>query len=103
MQEALTNVVRHAHADGCRVGIVYGRRELALEITDDGRGLPEDGPAGAGFGLTGMRERAALLNGRFEAGPLPAGASGWRRSCPSNSRSSRSRKPAAVREREEKR
>ncbi|WP_051832745.1 sensor histidine kinase [Streptomyces katrae] len=73
VQEALTNVVRHAHADGCRVGITYGREELAVEITDDGRGVPEAGPAGAGFGITGMRERAALLNGRFRAGPRAAG------------------------------
>ncbi|MCX5147127.1 sensor histidine kinase [Streptomyces sp. NBC_00320] len=73
VQEALTNVVRHAHADGCRVGIAYGHRELALEITDDGRGILQDGAAGAGFGITGMRERTALLNGRFEAGPRAEG------------------------------
>lgn len=73
VQEALTNVVRHAHADGCRVGIAYGHRELALEITDDGRGIMQDGAAGAGFGITGMRERTALLNGRFEAGPRAEG------------------------------
>ncbi|MFE6848545.1 sensor histidine kinase [Streptomyces sp. NPDC057686] len=73
VQEALTNVVRHAHADGCRVDIAYGLRELALEITDDGRGVPEAGPPGAGFGITGMRERTALLGGRFEAGPRAGG------------------------------
>ncbi|MEV0415792.1 sensor histidine kinase [Streptomyces sp. NPDC050448] len=73
VQEALTNVVRHAHADGCRVELAYEPQELALEITDDGRGMPEGDPPGAGFGITGMRERAALLNGRFEAGPRPGG------------------------------
>ncbi|MFD7840398.1 sensor histidine kinase [Streptomyces sp. NPDC059761] len=73
VQEALTNVVRHAHADGCRVEIAYGRDELALEITDDGRGLPEGAAPGPGFGLTGMRERASLLNGRFEAGARDGG------------------------------
>ncbi|WP_078622089.1 histidine kinase [Streptomyces sp. NRRL S-244] len=73
VQEALTNVVRHARADRCRVEIAYGRDELALEVTDDGRGLPEGASPGAGFGLTGMRERTALLNGRFEAGPQPGG------------------------------
>ncbi|MER7462807.1 ATP-binding protein [Streptomyces sp. NPDC097981] len=73
VQEALTNVVRHAQADGCRVEIAYGREELALEITDDGRAAPEGSPAGTGFGITGMRERAALLNGRFGAGPRPGG------------------------------
>ncbi|KPI14753.1 integral membrane sensor signal transduction histidine kinase [Actinobacteria bacterium OV450] len=73
VQEALTNVVRHARAGACRVGIAYGPDELTLEISDDGRGVPEGSPAGAGFGITGMRERATLLNGRFEAGPRPAG------------------------------
>ncbi|WP_329313824.1 sensor histidine kinase [Streptomyces sp. NBC_01278] len=73
VQEALTNVVRHARADACRVGIAYGPGELALEISDDGRGATEDDPAGAGFGITGMRERTAVLNGRFEAGSLPGG------------------------------
>ncbi|WP_406183357.1 sensor histidine kinase [Streptomyces sp. NBC_01006] len=73
VQEALTNVVRHARADGCRVEIAYGRDELALEITDDGRGLPEGAAPGPGFGLTGMRERTALLNGRFEAGARDGG------------------------------
>ncbi|MGW6411521.1 sensor histidine kinase [Streptomyces vinaceus] len=78
VQEALTNVVRHAGAEGCRVEIAYGPEELALEITDDGRGLPEGGTPGAGFGLTGMRERATLLGGRFEAGPRPGPAGGFR-------------------------
>ncbi|MFF4103379.1 sensor histidine kinase [Streptomyces sp. NPDC001903] len=73
VQEALTNVVRHARADGCRVEIAYGRDELTLEITDDGCGTAEGAAPGAGFGLTGMRERTALLNGRFEAGPRPGG------------------------------
>ncbi|WP_078988372.1 sensor histidine kinase [Streptomyces sp. WM6372] len=73
VQEALTNVVRHARADRCRVEIAYGRDQLALEITDDGRGLPEGAAPGAGFGLTGMRERTTLLNGRFEAGPGDGG------------------------------
>ncbi|MEV6577434.1 sensor histidine kinase [Streptomyces sp. NPDC051582] len=73
VQEALTNVVRHAGAGSCRVEIAYGPDELALEITDDGRGIPEGGPPGAGFGLTGMRERATLTGGRFEAGPRPGG------------------------------
>ncbi|MFB6808597.1 sensor histidine kinase [Streptomyces sp. NPDC056387] len=73
VQEALTNVVRHARAGACRVGIAYGPDELTLEISDDGRGVPQGSPAGAGFGITGMRERATLLNGRFEAGPRPAG------------------------------
>ncbi|MEU6865093.1 sensor histidine kinase [Streptomyces sp. NPDC046876] len=72
VQEALTNVVRHAGAGRCRVELAYGDGELGLEITDDGRGLPHGGP-GSGFGITGMRERAELLGGRLEAGPLDGG------------------------------
>ncbi|WP_371530029.1 sensor histidine kinase [Streptomyces sp. NBC_01283] len=70
LQEALTNVVRHAGTDTCRVTV--GRRdgELSLEVEDDGRGGL---PAGTGFGLVGMRERVALLHGRFTAGPRPEG------------------------------
>ncbi|BAU82238.1 two-component system sensor kinase [Streptomyces laurentii] len=78
VQEALTNVVRHSGAPACRVTLDYGKDGLAIEITDEGRGLP--GPAGspklpgaAGYGLTGMRERAALLHGEFTAGPLVEG------------------------------
>ncbi|MET9885004.1 sensor histidine kinase [Streptomyces sp. NPDC006430] len=73
VQEALTNVVRHAHADNCRVGIAYGQEELTLEVTDDGRGAAGGAPAGPTFGLTGMRERSALLDGRLEAGPRQEG------------------------------
>ncbi|MFJ7168495.1 sensor histidine kinase [Streptomyces globosus] len=72
VQEALTNTVRHARARRCRVGVAYGDGALALDITDDGRGSPaQDG--GSGFGITGMRERAALLGGSLDAGPRPAG------------------------------
>ncbi len=70
VQEALTNVVRHAQAATCRVEIAYGDDDLTLEVTDDGRGSPAEGP-GSGFGITGMRERATLLGGRLEAGPHP--------------------------------
>ncbi|MFF3741173.1 sensor histidine kinase [Streptomyces sp. NPDC002566] len=72
VQEALTNVVRHAGAGRCRVTIDYGDEELTLEIADDGRGLTEDA-SGHGFGLVGMRERVALLHGRITAGPRPEG------------------------------
>ncbi|MEW2414319.1 sensor histidine kinase [Streptomyces sp. NPDC046866] len=72
VQEALTNVVRHARAGHCRVEVAYGDGEFALEVADDGRGLPPEGP-GSGFGITGMRERAELLGGRLEAGPLAGG------------------------------
>ncbi|MEV0527312.1 sensor histidine kinase [Streptomyces sp. NPDC050439] len=70
LQEALTNVVRHAGTDACRVTVDRRAAELALEVEDDGRGGL---PAGTGFGLVGMRERVALLHGRFTAGPRPEG------------------------------
>ncbi len=69
VQEALTNVVKHAGTTGCRVAIGYGEHELSLEITDDGRGGPAAG--GPGHGLVGMRERVHLYGGTLEAAPLP--------------------------------
>ncbi|MFD9004401.1 histidine kinase [Streptomyces sp. NPDC059582] len=72
VQEALTNVVRHAGTGHCRVAIEYGDGELSVEIVDDGRGAAEDGRA-HGFGIVGMRERVALLHGRLSAGPRPEG------------------------------
>ncbi|WP_307853277.1 sensor histidine kinase [Kitasatospora sp. RG8] len=71
VQEAVTNVVRHAGTGSCRVAIDYGVEELSVEVLDDGRGTPS--PAGSGFGITGMRERVSLLHGRFSAGPRPEG------------------------------
>ncbi|MCX5384290.1 sensor histidine kinase [Streptomyces sp. NBC_00083] len=72
VQEALTNVVRHAGTGKCRVLIEYGSEELSLEIVDDGHGATENGPA-HGFGLVGMRERVALLHGDLSAGTRPEG------------------------------
>nr|WSX51366.1 sensor histidine kinase [Streptomyces sp. NBC_00974] len=72
VQEALTNVVRHAGTGRCRVLIDYGDEELSVEIVDDGRGAAGSGPA-HGFGLVGMRERVALLSGELSAGPRPEG------------------------------
>ncbi len=68
VQEALTNVVRHARARKCRVRLSVDDT-LELEITDDGIGLPED--RRAGVGLSSMRERAAELGGTCEIGPSP--------------------------------
>jgi signal transduction histidine kinase len=71
IQEALTNVVRHAGTSRCQVTVDYQDEELAIEIVDDGRGC--DLPAAGGFGITGMRERTSLLHGQFTAGPRPEG------------------------------
>jgi signal transduction histidine kinase len=70
VQEAVTNVVRHAGAGCCRVIIDQRDDEVAIEVVDDGRGDTADG---AGYGITGMRERAGLLHGQLAAGPRPEG------------------------------
>ncbi len=70
IQEAVTNVVRHAGTGQCRVSIGQRDGQLSIEVTDSGRG---GSAAGTGYGITGMRERAALLGGDFSAGPRPGG------------------------------
>ncbi|MGH3168937.1 MAG: sensor histidine kinase, partial [Trebonia sp.] len=70
IQEAVTNVIRHAGTPRCSVAIEFLDEELALEVTDDGRGGTS---ASTGYGLTGMRERVSLLQGHFTAGPRPEG------------------------------
>jgi signal transduction histidine kinase len=70
VQEALTNVVKHAGIAHTRVSVRYGEEGLELEIVDDGRGGGEPGSARTGHGLIGMRERVALFGGTLTAGPL---------------------------------
>jgi signal transduction histidine kinase len=70
VQEALTNVVRHAHAGSCLIRLSLND-VLELEITDDGVGLPAD--RRAGVGLSSMRERAAELGGTCLIEPAPSG------------------------------
>ena len=93
IQEALTNVVKHARASRCDVLIDYSDAELTIEVTDSGAGVPvlsgattmrasaeagygvNSGGYGSGVvgghGIIGMRERVSLLGGSFSAGPLP--------------------------------
>lgn len=70
VREALTNVVRHAGAESCRVRLFLGD-ELEVEVTDDGAGIPEKRKAGVG--LSSMKERAAELGGTCVVEPAPAG------------------------------
>lgn len=64
VQEALTNVARHADADRVRVRLRPGDGRLVARVLDDGSGLEGDPPeASGGFGILGMRERARLLDG----------------------------------------
>jgi signal transduction histidine kinase len=72
VQEALTNALKHAGPARATVQITRGEHELAIEVSDDGRGQASAGPAG--HGLVGMRERVAVYGGRLEAGPRAQGA-----------------------------
>ena len=73
VQEALTNTLRHARAGRAQVTIRYGHDAVEVEVRDDGQATPEKPPEPVGHGLVGMRERASLLGGTLEAGPLPSG------------------------------
>jgi signal transduction histidine kinase len=74
-QEAVTNALRHArNASRVEIRVVEGAGRLRLRVTDDGQIDPAR-PAGRGFGLLGMTERAQLLGGTLRAGPAPEG--GW--------------------------
>ena len=70
VQEALTNVARHAHAHNCTVQLTLSE-DLCLAIDDDGQGLPLRHHAGVG--LMSMRERAAELGGTFTIKPVTTG------------------------------
>jgi len=79
VQEALTNVLKHAPAASAAVRIAYRDDDLLIEVTDDGAALtaPKSGDErGSGRGLLGLRERIAIYGGSLEAGPRPRG--GWR-------------------------
>jgi signal transduction histidine kinase len=70
VQEALTNVINHAHADHATVTLDYSAGALRVTVADDGIGSspsPTNGASG-GHGLVGMRERVALFGGELEAG-----------------------------------
>ncbi len=73
VQEALTNVTRHAGDAHTTISIGYGDRDLTVQIDDDGRGAVQQSPSGGGKGISGMRERATALDGELEAGPRPGG------------------------------
>jgi signal transduction histidine kinase len=71
VQEALTNVRKHAAAGRADVVVSYGNDEVTIEVLDDGTGGPKGN--GPGHGLIGMRERAALYGGTIVAGVRPEG------------------------------
>jgi signal transduction histidine kinase len=83
VQEALTNVTRHAGPATATVRVSYGDRDLTVQVDDDGKGVESASDRRAsdsdrqirrsGKGITGMRERAAALGGDLEAAPRPGG------------------------------
>ena len=78
VQEALTNVLKHAGpAARARVAMDWGPRALVISVEDDGRGAAA-ADDGQGRGLGGMSERATLYGGTVEAGPRPGGGFGVR-------------------------
>ncbi len=74
VQESLTNVVKHAGPARCRVEVTLAPDEVRVEVRDDGQ-WPARLPVRSGQGLVGMRERVALYQGGFHAGPGDQG--GW--------------------------
>jgi signal transduction histidine kinase len=72
VQEALTNVSRHAGGAAAAVRIEYGGAELVVQVDDDGL-ASADAPPVPGVGLVGMRERVTALGGRLRAEPRPEG------------------------------
>jgi signal transduction histidine kinase len=80
VQEALTNVSRHAGAASASVHLHYTPHILSIQVDDDGKGqVTSTGSgngtraSGPGLGLVGMRERVSALGGRLQAGPRDAG------------------------------
>lgn len=78
IQESLTNALRHAGNARVEVTLLWGDRELGIEVVDDGAGELITTPAApVGHGLVGMRERVAAVHGRLDIGPR-VGMPGWR-------------------------
>jgi signal transduction histidine kinase len=73
VQEALTNVRRHAPGAAVDVELAYGGDALRVRVRDNGPGPVAGRPSGAGHGLLGMRERVATLSGELRTGPAPGG------------------------------
>jgi signal transduction histidine kinase len=82
VQEALTNVLKHAGPSSATVSVEYGPGVVVVEITDDGRGAAAIPTGESGHGLLGMRERVAVFGGDLVAGPRPGGGFGVRATLP---------------------
>ncbi|WP_239080051.1 sensor histidine kinase [Paractinoplanes brasiliensis] len=84
VQEALTNIARHAGPASAEIAIEHTPAQLAISITDDGLASP-DHPAPPGVGLRGMRERVLGLGGELRAAPRDGGGFAVRATFPLNS------------------
>lgn len=69
VREALTNVRRHSGAMVCRVRVRFAANPFLIEVSDEGRGISST--VSGGYGLVGMRERAAGIGGRLEVVSTP--------------------------------
>ena len=69
VREALTNVRRHSGTTVCRCRLAFAAKPFLIEVTDEGKGF--EGPSSGGYGLVGMRERAAGIGGRLEVVSTP--------------------------------
>jgi signal transduction histidine kinase len=87
VQEALTNVTKHAGTATAVIRIEYGDDDLTVSIDDDGRGGAAPVRDGGGRGILGMRERVAALGGELEVGPRPGGGFRVRARLPLEARS----------------
>jgi signal transduction histidine kinase len=95
VQEALTNVSRHAQATRAVVSVTERDGVIRASVTDDGQGMPDTGRLGprgdgleGGFGMSGMRERAELIGGELEFAPAPGHGTVVRLTVPLAGRSS---------------
>jgi signal transduction histidine kinase len=73
VQEALTNIVKHAEAANVSILLVRGKGSATVVIEDDGQGFDPDKTREGGLGLVGMRERAELHEGRLRIESEPGG------------------------------
>ncbi|WP_205896779.1 sensor histidine kinase, partial [Pseudomonas viridiflava] len=71
LQEALTNVMRHAQAHSVQISLTLADNLLCLSIADDGQGFDPQAARPTSFGLVGMRERVLMLGGRLELDSEP--------------------------------
>jgi signal transduction histidine kinase len=90
LQEALTNVLKHAPGAHAGVELAYRAGEMALTVTDDGKGVnPARKRERGGHGLIGMRERAKLYGGTIVVGPRSEGGFGVHLTLPTSARTAR--------------